>query len=68
MDRPVTASDFFNHPNITCPHDAWADDGPDAFGDRICAKCECKVRVVLTEAAFKTYANQQIPGTFPEID
>jgi hypothetical protein len=52
----------------SCPHDLWADDGPDAFGDRLCARCETKVRVVLTAAAFKTTANHVVPGTFPEID
>ena len=51
-----------------CLHGAYADDGPDAFGQRVCAKCEQRVFVTLTAMQFKTTANQIAPGTFPEVD
>jgi hypothetical protein len=35
-----------------CRHPRWLDDEPDEMGDRTCAVCEQRVRVVFTEAAF----------------
>lgn len=56
-----------------CPHDTYADDGPDVFGDRICAKCGTTVRVVLTDTTLKTTFNKLAtdagrPRPFQEID
>lgn len=47
--------DFLNV--AACPHPRWADDGPNVFGERVCAVCEQRVVVVLTEAGFKTAMN-----------
>lgn len=41
-----------------CQHGRWIDDEPDEMGERVCALCEGRVVVVLTEKAFCRTLNQ----------
>lgn len=36
-----------------CAHPRWADDGPDEMGERLCAVCEARVPVRITERALQ---------------